>query len=67
MKYLLALFISTLFIISCGPSKEDVEKELQREDSLMEPERDSAIENANDFIFGTDSLNEDSVSIDSLN
>ena len=67
MKYLLALIIIALFIVSCGPSKEDIEKEIQKEDSLMEPERDSAIENANDFIFGTDSLNEDSVFVDSLN
>ncbi len=66
MKYLLSLIIVVLFFISCGPSKEEIEEEIQKEDSLMEPERDSAIENANEFIFGTDSLNEDSVSVDSM-
>jgi len=66
MKYLLIIIFSTFFIVSCGPSKEEIEKELQEEDSLMEPERDSAIDDANDFILGMDSLNEDSVTTDSI-
>lgn len=57
--FLFVSFVVTL--MACGPSKEDIEKEIEREDSLMEPERDSAIESANDFIMNTDSLNQDSL------
>lgn len=60
MKYFILILLSSLFFISCGPSREDIEKEIQEQDSLMEPERDSAIETANDFILGTDSTETDS-------
>jgi len=60
MKYFILILLSSLFFISCGPSKEDIEKEIQEQDSLMEPERDSAIETANDFILGTDNTEPDS-------
>ena len=44
------LFFSVLFLSSCGPSKEEEARLRKKEDSLMEIERNKAINNANDLL-----------------
>lgn len=55
MKKILSLLfiLMSLSFIGCGPSQEEEEKEKRRLDSLMEPERDAAIENANKLLGDT--------------
>jgi hypothetical protein len=40
----------SLSFFGCGPSREEEEKEKKKLDSLMKPERDAAIENANKLL-----------------
>jgi len=47
------------FFYSCGPSKEDQEKENRKADSLMQTERNTAVENANKLL--SDTLKTDSL------
>jgi uncharacterized lipoprotein YehR (DUF1307 family) len=55
MKKLLGLLfvLISLSIIGCGPSREEEEREKKKLDSLMEPERDAAIDNANKLLGDT--------------
>lgn len=57
--FLLSAIALTSFI-ACGPSKEEQEKQKKQEDSLMEPERDAAIDNANKLLADT-AIQEDSI------
>lgn len=52
----ITLFISTLIMfafVSCGPSQEEQDKQKRTDDSLMEKERNSAIDNANSILSDT--------------
>ncbi len=60
MKKLFFLLFVSAFLFSCGPSKEEIAKQKRIEDSLLEIERNSALENANKLL---DSTLEDSVSV----
>jgi len=60
MRYLFYLLFVFLFLYSCGPSKEELAKQKRIEDSLLEIERNSALDNANKLL---DSTNTDSVKI----
>ena len=51
--------IVALDFIGCGPSQEEEAREKKKMDSIMEPERDAAIENANKLLG--DSTANDSV------
>jgi len=54
MKKVIVLFSLTLSLFySCGPSKEDQEKEKRKADSLMQTERNIAVENANKLLSDT--------------
>ncbi|HOT88603.1 MAG TPA: hypothetical protein PLC59_03940 [Bacteroidales bacterium] len=60
MKKIIVLFTLMLpFFYSCGPSKEDQEKENRKADSLMQTERNTAVENANKLL--SDTLKTDSL------
>ncbi|MEI6124378.1 MAG: hypothetical protein WCQ95_12210 [Bacteroidota bacterium] len=48
-KILLALFSLTV-LFSCGPNKKEEEKQKRKEDSLMEIERNRALDNANKLL-----------------
>jgi len=50
MKHLLYLLFVSIFLFSCGPSKEEVAKQKRIEDSLLEIERNSALDNANKLL-----------------
>lgn len=52
MKIIKTIFIlfSFLSLISCGPNKEAEEKEKRKEDSLMEIERNAALNSAERFL-----------------
>lgn len=54
----------TLLAVSCGPSKEEQEKEKRAEDSLMEIQRNSALDDADKILKQADSL--DKVKQDSI-
>jgi|GEM_PF-1803794 len=51
------IFFSFFFLIflfsACGPSEEEREKQKKHDDSLMEPERDAAIDAANKLLTDT--------------
>ncbi len=63
MKYLFPLFFISIFLFSCGPSKEEMDRQKRIEDSLMEIERNSALNNANKLL---DSTSVDSVKTDTV-
>ena len=50
--------IVMLSLMSCGPSQEEQERQKKIDDSLMEPERDNALENANKIIADTTAAND---------
>jgi len=50
MKHLFFLFFVSFFLFSCGPSKEEVAKQKRIDDSLLEIERNSALDNANKLL-----------------
>jgi hypothetical protein len=52
IKILLAFF-SLLTLISCGSNKEAEEKQKRKEDSLMEIQRDAALNNAEQLLNDT--------------
>lgn len=52
IKISLALF-SLISLISCGPNKESEEKEKRRQDSLMEIQRNDALNNAEQLLNDT--------------
>ncbi len=47
LKNIFFAFFIVLCISSCGPSQKDIDKQQHIEDSIMEIERNSAIEKAN--------------------
>jgi len=60
----ITLFISTLMMfafVSCGTSQEEQEKQKRTDDSLMEKERNAALENANSILSDTTAGPADSV------
>jgi hypothetical protein len=60
MKHLFSLIFLSFFLFACGPSKEEMDKQKRIEDSLMEIERNSALDNANKLL---DSTSTDTVEI----
>jgi hypothetical protein len=60
MKYLFLLFFLSFFLFSCGPSKEELARQKRIEDSLLEIERNTALDNANKLL---DSTSTDSIEI----
>jgi hypothetical protein len=59
LKLSLAIF-SLISLISCGPNKEDEEKEKRREDSLMEIQRNAALNSAEQLLNDTTAVVGDS-------
>jgi hypothetical protein len=59
IKISLALF-SLASLISCGPNKEAEEKEKRKQDSLMEIQRNAALNNAEQFLNDTAAVQPDS-------
>jgi hypothetical protein len=57
-------FALSLLAVSCGPSKEELEKQKRQEDSLMDIERNSALDDADKMLKQADSL--DKVKEDSI-
>lgn len=57
-KILLALFSITVFF-ACGPNKQQEEKQKRKEDSLMEIERNNALNNA-DKLLKQDTVSKES-------
>jgi len=53
---LLSVFF-TLVLVSCGPSKEEEEREIKKEDSLADIQSNEAIERANQLLE-SDSLSD---------
>jgi hypothetical protein len=52
----ITLFLSTIVMfafVSCGPSQEEQDKQKKTDDSLMEKERNSAIDKANSILSDT--------------
>jgi hypothetical protein len=60
IKTIFALF-SFISLISCGPSKEVEEKEKRKEDSLMEIQRNAAINNAEKLLNDSTAIPSDSI------
>jgi hypothetical protein len=62
MKIIKTIFVLFSFIslISCGPSKEAEEKEKRKEDSLMEIERNAAINSAEQLLNDTTNTSDSS-------
>jgi len=54
-------FFSLLAIVSCGPNKEAEEKQKRKDDSLLEIQRNSAINNAEQLLKDTTAKVSDSV------
>lgn len=53
-KIFLVAIVTTMFaFVACGPSQEEQEKQKRIDDSLMEKERNSAIDNANSILSDT--------------
>jgi hypothetical protein len=63
MKIIKTIFLlfSFLSLISCGPNKEAEEKEKRKEDSLMEIQRNAAINNAEQLLNDTTTVSVDTV------
>ena len=57
--------MSIITLAACGPSQEDLDREQKTEDSLMEIERISILEKANQQLM-SDTLPIDSIADDSL-
>ena len=55
MKKILILTsgIALVTFIACGPSQKEQDKQKKVDDSLMEPERNAAIDNANKLLADT--------------
>lgn len=49
MKFLSFLFLVSFFLIACGPSKEEQERQRQIEDSLSKIDRENILENVNNY------------------
>jgi hypothetical protein len=61
MKPISFVFILlALVVFSCGPSQEELERQRRIEDSLMEIERNNALENADALLQKMDSMMLDS-------
>ncbi len=60
IKISLAL-CSLLSLISCGPNKEAEEKEKRKQDSLMEIQRNAALNNAEQLLNDTTTTASDSI------
>lgn len=60
IKISLALFL-LLSLISCGPNKEAEEKEKRKQDSLMEIQRNAALNNAEQLLNDTTTTASDSI------
>ena len=61
MKHKLFILMSAVVMscfVACGPSQEEQEKQKKIDDSLMEPERDNALENANKILADTTPAND---------
>jgi hypothetical protein len=56
----LILFLFVITIIACGPSKKEEEKKKHIDDSLMEIQRNSAINNAEKFLKDSTEVPKDS-------
>jgi hypothetical protein len=57
MKYfLIVTFLFSLLLISCGPSQEERERQKRIDDSLMEIERNTALDNVDAMLQMMDSL-----------
>ncbi len=50
------LLCSLLFLVSCGPTQKEIDKQDREKDSLMEIERNNALNNA-DKLLQQDSTN----------
>lgn len=65
MKPISFLFILlALVVFACGPSQEELERQRHIEDSLMEIERNNALENADALLQKMDSMMLDSNTAD---
>jgi hypothetical protein len=55
MKKIFFLILAVLMVgfTACWQSDEEIEKQKKHDDSLMEPERDAAIDNANKLLSDT--------------
>jgi PBP1b-binding outer membrane lipoprotein LpoB len=53
MKYFFLLLFGAFFLFSCGPSKEEMQRQKRIEDSLLEIERNNALLNANKLLDST--------------
>ncbi len=52
MRLFVPLFCLALLLGSCGPSAEELEKERLKDIKESEGERQTAIDGADDFVFG---------------
>jgi len=50
MRYLFFILIAYFLLFSCGPSKEEMARQKRIEDSLLEVERNHALEKANKLL-----------------
>jgi thioredoxin-related protein len=55
MKLLSFILLLSFFLIACGPSKEEQERQRQIEDSLSKIDRENVLENVNNY-FESDTL-----------
>lgn len=53
IKYIFFVFGLVLCLSACGPSQEELERQQRVEDSLMEIERNAAIEKTNQLLADT--------------
>jgi hypothetical protein len=56
--FILMSALIMLSFMACGPSQEEQERQKRIDDSLMEPERNNALENANNIIADTTTAND---------
>lgn len=55
MKNFILISVFSLFLVSCGPSKEEQERQRQIEDSIHAADIEDVLDNVNDY-FESDSL-----------
>jgi hypothetical protein len=60
IKIIFALFCF-MALISCGPNKDEEEKQKRKEDSLMEIQRNAALNNAEQLLNDTSAVSTDTV------